>query len=161
MEFVFFFFFFQAEDGIRDKLVTGVQTCALPISRREQVDLRHELAQAERDALHLAPSLGCQRAGRVVAVGARVRLPVLGDRVTDYEQAHGGGPQAGLRTRSTSAAGSPSMVRGRRTIGMKGGCGSDPSPAAPRATRCSAAPQRTAASAAAPARPPLVPPGGR
>src|SRR5687767_15190865 len=29
----FFFFFFQAEDGIRDKLVTGVQTCALPISR--------------------------------------------------------------------------------------------------------------------------------
>src|SRR3989441_7186695 len=30
----FFVFFFQAEDGIRDKLVTGVQTCALPISRR-------------------------------------------------------------------------------------------------------------------------------
>src|SRR5207244_6313984 len=28
---VFFFFFFQAEDGIRDDLVTGVQTCALPI----------------------------------------------------------------------------------------------------------------------------------
>src|SRR2546425_10757330 len=28
------FFFFQAEDGIRDKLVTGVQTCALPISFR-------------------------------------------------------------------------------------------------------------------------------
>ena len=27
----FFFFFFQAEDGIRDDLVTGVQTCALPI----------------------------------------------------------------------------------------------------------------------------------
>src|SRR5205823_12319757 len=26
-----FLFFFQAEDGIRDKLVTGVQTCALPI----------------------------------------------------------------------------------------------------------------------------------
>src|SRR5437016_7282776 len=29
--FVFFFFFFQAEDGIRDWSVTGVQTCALPI----------------------------------------------------------------------------------------------------------------------------------
>src|SRR5207248_4512801 len=26
------FFFFQAEDGIRDRTVTGVQTCALPIS---------------------------------------------------------------------------------------------------------------------------------
>src|SRR2546421_5369353 len=34
-----FFFFFQAEDGIRDLIVTGVQTCALPISvaRRGQV----------------------------------------------------------------------------------------------------------------------------
>src|SRR5687767_9428519 len=32
--FIFGFFFFQAEDGIRDKLVTGVQTCALPISEK-------------------------------------------------------------------------------------------------------------------------------
>src|ERR1019366_7860020 len=32
--FYFFFFFFQAEDGIRDWSVTGVQTCALPISGR-------------------------------------------------------------------------------------------------------------------------------
>src|SRR6266849_6162977 len=32
MEILDFFFFFQAEDGIRDPLVTGVQTCALPIS---------------------------------------------------------------------------------------------------------------------------------
>src|SRR2546429_3221139 len=31
MSFIFFFFF-QAEDGIRDVAVTGVQTCALPIS---------------------------------------------------------------------------------------------------------------------------------
>ena len=31
----FFFFFFQAEDGIRDHCVTGVQTCALPISYSE------------------------------------------------------------------------------------------------------------------------------
>src|SRR5690606_40897918 len=29
------FFFFQAEDGIRDFHVTGVQTCALPISKRK------------------------------------------------------------------------------------------------------------------------------
>src|SRR5437016_8566918 len=36
-EFVFFFFFFfQAEDGIRDWSVTGVQTCALPISTRSR-----------------------------------------------------------------------------------------------------------------------------
>src|SRR2546430_2937029 len=31
---IVFFFFFQAEDGIRDLTVTGVQTCALPISPR-------------------------------------------------------------------------------------------------------------------------------
>src|SRR2546430_13218015 len=30
-----YFFFFQAEDGIRDLTVTGVQTCALPISPGE------------------------------------------------------------------------------------------------------------------------------
>src|SRR5205823_9786929 len=39
-------FFFQAEDGIRDKLVTGVQTCALPIClakvRRQKAHDRHE-----------------------------------------------------------------------------------------------------------------------
>src|SRR5438128_12096557 len=32
---IFFFFFFQAEDGIRDATVTGVQTCALPIYTSE------------------------------------------------------------------------------------------------------------------------------
>src|SRR6266853_4686585 len=31
-----FFFFFQAEDGIRDLTVTGVQTCALPILLEEE-----------------------------------------------------------------------------------------------------------------------------
>src|SRR3989475_1966704 len=36
MEFIIFFFFFQAEDGIRDLTVTGVQTCALPISSRRR-----------------------------------------------------------------------------------------------------------------------------
>src|SRR5688572_31336510 len=34
------FFFFQAEDGIRDLTVTGVQTCALPISAFTD-DLEH------------------------------------------------------------------------------------------------------------------------
>src|SRR5256885_4909448 len=33
VKYIFFFFFFQAEDGIRDYKVTGVQTCALPISK--------------------------------------------------------------------------------------------------------------------------------
>src|SRR2546430_4252087 len=37
-----FFFFFQAEDGIRDLTVTGVQTCALPISMRFMTALLQE-----------------------------------------------------------------------------------------------------------------------
>src|SRR5256885_5830149 len=36
---VFFFFFFQAEDGIRDYKVTGVQTCALPIFHGDVLQL--------------------------------------------------------------------------------------------------------------------------
>src|SRR5687767_15748803 len=53
-------FFFQAEDGIRDKLVTGVQTCALPISQHELVG-RHALPH-ERD---LVRELVEQRACRI------------------------------------------------------------------------------------------------
>src|SRR5207244_6420576 len=41
-------FFFQAEDGIRDDLVTGVQTCALPISA---LDLCKSVAARQVDAL--------------------------------------------------------------------------------------------------------------
>src|SRR6266850_5982167 len=41
---IWFFFFFQAEDGIRDYKVTGVQTCALPICER------HNVAGAKSDA---------------------------------------------------------------------------------------------------------------
>src|SRR2546430_12034719 len=39
---VTFFFFFQAEDGIRDLTVTGVQTCALPISPQMVIDGREQ-----------------------------------------------------------------------------------------------------------------------
>src|SRR5207249_8795200 len=49
-------FFFQAEDGIRDRNVTGVQTCALPISE---------------PAACAAPFLCCFLA----SIAARVRLP--------------------------------------------------------------------------------------
>src|SRR5207249_8119230 len=38
MSLTIFFFFFQAEDGIRDRNVTGVQTCALPISTAYEPD---------------------------------------------------------------------------------------------------------------------------
>src|SRR5687767_15441093 len=63
----FLFFFFQAEDGIRDKLVTGVQTCALPIlERRKKCDQVLELVDLgyKRDALVTSLSRGMtQRLG--------------------------------------------------------------------------------------------------
>src|SRR2546421_4731383 len=39
-----FFFFFQAEDGIRDLIVTGVQTCALPIFNKKVFDRVYDRA---------------------------------------------------------------------------------------------------------------------
>src|SRR6266404_5115929 len=47
-----FFFFFQAEDGIRDKLVTGVQTCALPICDPRSGSAPHQAGRAA-DLCHL------------------------------------------------------------------------------------------------------------
>ena len=49
--FCFFFFFFQAEDGIRDDLVTGVQTCALPIWQAPYPVARTDLQQMLLDAV--------------------------------------------------------------------------------------------------------------
>src|SRR5699024_12030200 len=44
--------FFQAEDGIRDRNVTGVQTCALPICNASLSDAPDRIRQlAEREAL--------------------------------------------------------------------------------------------------------------
>src|SRR3989449_4809152 len=48
--FFFFFFFFQAEDGIRDVAVTGVQTCALPISDHQA--LRENIFARTMEALY-------------------------------------------------------------------------------------------------------------
>src|SRR5687767_15234118 len=54
-------FFFQAEDGIRDKLVTGVQTCALPICGR--IGMRIGARPADRS-------------GSNVTTAGRARIPV-------------------------------------------------------------------------------------
>src|SRR5256886_12308991 len=77
------FFFFQAEDGIRDLTVTGVQTCALPILDRRVAAQGHharagpadvpeqELQQrAAADHLH---TVGMLRPGHRVREGAGAR----------------------------------------------------------------------------------------
>src|SRR2546429_9527472 len=52
----YLFFFFQAEDGIRDVAVTGVQTCALPIS--ESRGAFDEGAETESDQENLQAAIG-------------------------------------------------------------------------------------------------------
>src|SRR2546427_12510811 len=62
------FFFFQAEDGIRDLTVTGVQTCALPISLRGRARLgrrpQGKENRARRVPAHLGPGTGGRAAAR-------------------------------------------------------------------------------------------------
>src|SRR2546429_4233471 len=60
------FFFFQAEDGIRDVAVTGVQTCALPISQRGALYDKH----AERNADENGDEHGDDHERKVVECGA-------------------------------------------------------------------------------------------
>src|SRR6266536_2289599 len=59
------FFFFQAEDGIRDPLVTGVQTCALPISTRSRRSFSTSCSSTPRcrrpSVTTLSPSLTASR----------------------------------------------------------------------------------------------------
>src|SRR5216683_4172935 len=67
--FFFLFFFFQAEDGIRDLIVTGVQTCALPIL---SAAARRDLATGNVDS-RLLITLSALAAGhdlRIAAFGA-------------------------------------------------------------------------------------------
>src|SRR2546430_515641 len=62
-----FFFFFQAEDGIRDLTVTGVQTCALPICAplRPGGDLGQRRTDSERDDAARSPK---HHSGRALVV---------------------------------------------------------------------------------------------
>src|SRR5258707_9742268 len=56
---IVFFFFFQAEDGIRDIGVTGVQTCALPISRDYKVKVfEHPMLERADAKIHFPDYTG-------------------------------------------------------------------------------------------------------
>src|SRR5438132_26497 len=69
---IFFFFFFQAEDGIRDHCVTGVQTCALPISK---LDSENTPTTFGNRTIHSAPRL--TGGPELVPVMDDARLPFL------------------------------------------------------------------------------------
>src|SRR6266850_2506686 len=71
----FIFFFFQAEDGIRDYKVTGVQTCALPIFGDHR--RRDGRQRARRGAGHRAPRHRVDRASMALPVTLRTARLVL------------------------------------------------------------------------------------
>src|SRR3712207_8600803 len=68
------FFFFKAEDGIRDIGVTGVQTCALPIWPRlsEYVDGALPADRAWAVRMHLASCAVCARVAEELGTTARL-----------------------------------------------------------------------------------------
>src|SRR5256886_6943125 len=76
-----FFFFFQAEDGIRDLTVTGVQTCALPIFARLSLIDNAEALTRDNRAINLTIALSyggrAEIAAAVRAIAAKARSGAL------------------------------------------------------------------------------------
>src|SRR2546425_8830796 len=66
-----FFLFFQAEDGIRAKLVTGVQTCALPILPRRARARRETRWRGQRPRTRASSPGGAARASPARSPGGR------------------------------------------------------------------------------------------
>src|SRR5207245_8439715 len=80
------FFFFQAEDGIRDATVTGVQTCALPISSPQPAGRARRLCRTpclhERASAALRPG----RAAGIASCDRRLREDPSGDPFRSEER---------------------------------------------------------------------------
>src|SRR2546430_13744128 len=81
-----FIFFFQAEDGIRDLTVTGVQTCALPISV-ERVFCNAKIFTAEPD--HPYAEAVAIRNGKIVAVGSCAEVKKAAGKDAEFADLHG------------------------------------------------------------------------
>src|SRR6266496_1224868 len=84
------FFFFQAEDGIRDLYVTGVQTCALPILGADQVFFRPGVDPGEVRARYgLGPGRWLLSVARLTRhKGIDTALHALAQLRADYPELH-------------------------------------------------------------------------
>src|SRR5438270_7811235 len=123
----FFFFFFQAEDGIRDLTVTGVQTCALPISTAPS---SHWTGPA-------APSAPVPRARAAPSRSCPSPSPAPRARSGTARSSARPRRSPGGVSRSRCAAGSPLRPPGRSPC--RGGTGrrcSDATASPPRPRRC-------------------------
>src|SRR5690606_41775358 len=80
--FIVFFFFFQAEDGIRDFHVTGVQTCALPIYAFTEPGL--SVWAAEQNYYAVKKVYDFLGAGDKIGVHARRGLHAVAARDIEY-----------------------------------------------------------------------------
>src|SRR5687768_18234483 len=72
-------FFFQAEDGIRDVAVTGVQTCALPISNNERVGILIPKAKVALPSVERRIRI-CDDDDRLLGLELRKHIRLCGDR---------------------------------------------------------------------------------
>src|SRR5260221_7122347 len=73
------FFFFQAEDGIRDHCVTGVQTCALPISAGNPLNVLSATPSLPMRMAHIS-SEDCRQVNTSLAPLPEAKTLVLRDR---------------------------------------------------------------------------------
>src|SRR5438876_6384799 len=111
------FFFFQAEDGIRDGRVTGVQTCALPIWRRRRPRRPRRAARALRPGLRVPRRVLSTRrraaapADRLADRGERGRVGGAAGAGVAGQLAHRGRRPRGERARGARAAGGGAMSR--------------------------------------------------
>src|SRR2546426_12608209 len=72
---LYFFFFFQAEDGIRDYKVTGVQTCALPICRQSAMRLWLDPAKLAQRGLTATNVLSALQEQNVQVAAGQIGQP--------------------------------------------------------------------------------------
>src|SRR5690625_7717192 len=104
---ILFYFFFQAEDGIRDGHVTGVQTCALPISIERRSEPIRTLSFAISKSYIATESLSWRAARRAPSLTRFSRSARSEERRVGKEESTQGATERSERQRAR---------RGERTL---------------------------------------------